>query len=297
MSKQIVIPKGVVIPRQLKTFEFQYRSWETEFFLRMYDHFDLNKLGIEMYPRSDRFYCYDPEFHHLTGPFRKDDLRYLCGGEFRFATKTTFVIRKDITIDQFFGALRPSENLLLLPDDEMEYYVYLSKLFHVKPEEFLLEELKEVLANPPNAQPTILPVLMLEEETGKQLEFEFMITQLFGWTFARLLSVKYQGSVFEHYVRIPNGTNIYSPESDNVVSLKDDFVAFSTDTPFETARQVIYKLMYIEYDAWTSYPAERVFINQDMALVVRLWDYMLSEEQKLRVQFHRLKPDYTMFLE
>jgi hypothetical protein len=298
MDKRPAVTSSVVIPRQLKTFLFDYPSWQTEAFLRVYDHFELNELGIELRAGSNRFYCYNPELRHLTGPFLKEKLEYLCGGEFKFATQTTVVIRKDVNIEQFFKALRPSRDVLLLPDLEAQYYSYLSELFRAMTEQELLKELNDLLDNPPNTQPTILCVPMVEEETGRRVEFEFVVTQLFGWRFVRLAAVKYEGAVFQHCVQKPADTNVYTPDSENVVTLKDYLIAFATDTPFDTARQFIHKLLFTEYDGSSSYAVERIFINREMALVMRLWDYMvLYGEQFFRVEFEKLQADYTIFLE
>jgi hypothetical protein len=304
MGKDIVIRKGVVIPRQSQSWAVRPSGDTHRHLAGIIDNFYLDELGLVMKPENDELWVYDPDIYEfMEGPYRSKETPYvkLYKNQFFIATETKFTIKRNVTFEQFFKALKkPEKEVLLMPDDDGDYYYDLGALFNVLPEDRLAKELSEVLDSSPDAESKILSIPMVDERTEQQIELEFIITELFGWTFARLSAINYEGARLEYWIDELDGRNVYRPDSENTIPLKNCYVAFAWDSEYEldACLELVYRLLYLSENPWKRFqPEVRTFIG-DMLLRLRLESYEFDEDVPIfNVEFDTLESDYTVFLE
>jgi hypothetical protein len=113
------------------------------------------------------------------------------------------------------------------------------------------------------------------------------VTAFATWRFVRLLSVRYNNIRFEHYVKKPDGRNVYSRDEPNIELLKNSLIAFNG---FSTLASIVWLIGELFRGT------ENILINEDMALRLFLeqfgppWPVDMAE-------FKTIELDYTMFLE
>lgn len=311
MGKDIVIPKGVVIPRQsqLKTFT---PGTNTHWFLgRLMDNFYLRRLGFVMKPVSNKFRLYSLYIDDYIGhTYDSEDIPNIVVSrhELLIATETELSIKKDVTFERFFKSLRrptqgdlfiPSKEVLSIPDDDCSYYCGLEGLFDVLPQDRFAKELSEVLDSSPDAESKVLSIPMVDEQANQQIELEFVVTKLFGLTFVRLSRIIYEGASLEYLIEGQGDRNVYRPDSENLVPLKSRYVAFTWDSEYElyACHRLISKLVLAKSSWEGSEYYMRRFVG-DIALNVHVETFRYGrKEPRINTKFDVLEPDYTVFVE
>jgi hypothetical protein len=304
MEKKIVIPKGVVAPKQERIVMFSPWTGDYLYLQQLVDNFYLDYLGLAIEPMDGQFWLYNTSICGFVSsspipPERVEYVKYDPEEELLLATETRLTIEEDVTFETFFRALRKTDlKVLLMPDDKGEYYAF--ELLYALPEDRFAQELSELLDSSPDAKSKILSIPVVDKKSGQQIEVEFIITELFDWIFVRLSAIKYQGTRVEYWIDKLNGKNVYTPDSEDILALKNCYVAFtrSSDYELDACVMLVDRLLFSEEKAQKRFRTTvKTFIGE-MALRLRLLSYDFDEgEPVFNVEFDVFEPDYTVFLE
>jgi hypothetical protein len=292
MGNDVVVPKQEVI----LSFEPKSRANVTNY-VKLVKAYNLGRLGIEVVPLVDRYWEFSPFVDCCKKAYKKE--HDFLGSKptprredwIVLPEKAKLVVKDDITIQRMFEELKATFSVKMansVPDTNREYYLFQRLFRNVLNQKMFKKKLLKILDSPPiaeNSTTTSLPVLDIRAQ--QEVEFEFIVTAFATWRFVRLLSVRYNNIRFEHYVKKPDGRNVYSRDEPNIELLKNSLIAFNG---FSTLASIVWLIGELFRGT------ENILINEDMALRLSLeqfgppWPVDLAE-------FKTIEVDYTMFLE
>jgi hypothetical protein len=285
---------SVVIPKQQVNVTFDVHNAER--FLWLTRKFKLQDI-LEIEHDSNKFLIFDTYRMQFGGHASKEEYiaskkRFMNGlrptaGHIVLPETARLVMKSNVTMSRFF------ENFLGAAFNETSLLLFEFRPFFRTIDD---DKFERVLRRTLNQQEThqTIRIPLIDAEAQKQVDLEIVLTKLFGWTFARLAAIEYDGTRFEHYVEKHDGRNIYQANSKHVKRILDN-------SPIVIER------------TWHLYMAERLlgrffdlvdfrpvylFINDAMALWLRF--RMVGTNfvnETFNVRFEILEPDYTIFLE
>jgi hypothetical protein len=297
----------VAIPKQEVELSFTPNDWlNVVSYLKLSKVLDFNHLDVEFQPVTNSFWEYNPHvWLHMTS-FQPPKERVTAIYSFLdnkqvpqhpdwivLPEKVKLVVKQDISIQQLFEAISPYNLMYWLPDSRGDLFHLLPVLFREGTDQRRLQaKLNDILDSPAVAENSrIISTTVVDNRLGQKIKLEFIVTEFAGWQFVRLLSMKYNGAKFEHYVKDQANGNVYSADSTYLGSLKRDYyIVFTKSELFWACDQLMYEFMH--------HSPRRTLINEDMALHLRIyWHYRFHGQRKLNGEFAVFEPDYTTFIE
>lgn len=295
-----------VVPKQEVEIAFTPSNWERNVvnYIKFLKTYDLERLGIEMVPLTERYWEFNPSVIHRE---RRHRTYYNFVGKNPVAKhegwvvlpeKAKLVVKDNITIQRMLEGLDDIKLVFQFPDQDKYYYYFPLFFRHVLDGNMFRRQLNEILDSLPPEACTTISRTLTDRFNDQSVEFEFIATDFAGWTFVRLAAIKYNGARFEHWIKSPGNTNVYQVNSENVGLLREDYMHFTKGSPNAICNSHI--------DDFTM--RKRTVINKEMALHLHAGFYEVEEKFErapnifevryiFKLALDVVEPDYTMFLE
>jgi hypothetical protein len=259
-----------VVKKGIKTVKIDPRNGDLGKSFRIFwDTLDWDKFGLRILGSGD--YCvFSFVTNDFWGPYRKNEKVYGFPDCKFVPAIANFAVPKDVSLEQFVGALITDE-VLMLPDVTEKWYPHLAEFLNMVPEEEFLKQLITVLDEVP-ADTITIP--LINSTTGKDtgVKFNVLVHKLWDVYFIRLDSVKYRSNEFR--IVFDNLKKVF---------VGDLLVVFTKDeTRIDSAiYQLIYRLFARYVDEFTDWAVVRHFINGRHLLKLLVWDFEMTDDLKI----------------